>query len=231
MHCTYTAEGGFKITQITSQLQTYANIMFCQISLLLAPLSSEHYLPACLLSMSAVFSSDHGNKEDWLSRMSRKCCEDNRMCPGSAVEGRRIQGSYCTLWNGLRNARCLLFLFFFLCLSRITCWRRQALKIMWPCVIHGWHCAGTRMFVVTHLDIPPWQPEAFTDRNKTSISSYSGDGQRRLAMTARQMGNLSPENTDEKCGPYNLNGGWLSAKTAINSVSHQNLSDREFQIQ
>lgn len=29
------------------------------------------------------------------------------MCPGSAVEGLRIQGSYCTLWNGLRNARCL----------------------------------------------------------------------------------------------------------------------------
>lgn len=41
------------------------------------------------------------------------CREDNRMCPGSAVEGRRIQGSYCTLWNGLRNARCLPWVFFF----------------------------------------------------------------------------------------------------------------------
>lgn len=62
--------------------------------------------------MSIVFPSGHGNGEDWLSRMSRKCCEDNRMCPGSAVEGLRIQGSYCTLWNGLRNARCLPFFFF-----------------------------------------------------------------------------------------------------------------------
>ena len=35
------------------------------------------------------------------------------MCPGSAVEGLRILGSYCTLWNGLRNARCLPFFFFF----------------------------------------------------------------------------------------------------------------------
>lgn len=37
------------------------------------------------------------------------------MWPGSAVEGRRIQGSYCTLWNGLRNARCLPYFRFGLC--------------------------------------------------------------------------------------------------------------------
>lgn len=88
---------------------------WCQRNLLPTPLSSERYLLACLLSMSTVFSSGHGNEEDWLSCVSRKCCEDNRMCPGSAVEGRRIQGSYCTLWNGLRNARCLpcvSFIFF-----------------------------------------------------------------------------------------------------------------------
>lgn len=54
------------------------------------------------------------------------------MCPGSAVKGRRILGSYCTLWNGLRNARCLpLFFLFFLGLGRITCCRQQALKITW----------------------------------------------------------------------------------------------------
>lgn len=88
---------------------------WCQRNLLPTPLSSERYLLACLLSMSTVFSSGHGNEEDWLSCVSRKCCEDNRMCTGSAVEGRRIQGSYCTLWNGLRNARCLpcvSFIFF-----------------------------------------------------------------------------------------------------------------------
>ena len=148
---------------------------WCQRNLPPAPLSSERYLLACLLSMSTVFSSGHGNEEDWLSCMSRKCCKDNRMCPGSAVEGWRIQGSYCTLWNGLRNARCLPFvlLFFFSGLSHITCWRRQALKIMWPCVIHVWHRAGTRMFVVTHLHILLWQPEGFTNGNKNPPSAVA----------------------------------------------------------
>lgn len=104
----------------------------------------------------SVFSSGHGNEEDRLSRASRKRCEDNRMCPGSAVEGRRIQGSYCTLWNGLRNARCLPFFFLPLSLGlgRITCCRRRALKITGAlrdaCVRHR---AGARMFAVTHLRI------------------------------------------------------------------------------
>lgn len=166
MHHTYTVEGVFETTQITSQLQTDANIISWNIALLFAPLLSKHYLLVCLLSMSTVFSSGHGNEEDWLSRTSRKCCEDNRMCPGSAAEGRRIQGSYCTLWNGLRNAKCLPF-FFLLGLGRITCWRRQALKIMWPlCDTCVWHCTGTRMFVVTHLHILLRQPEGFTGEIK-----------------------------------------------------------------
>lgn len=71
---------------------------------------SHYYLLMSLFNMSTVFSSGHSNKTNWLSCMSRKGCKDNRMCPGSAVKGRRIQGSYCTLWNELRNARCLPFL-------------------------------------------------------------------------------------------------------------------------
>lgn len=81
------------------------------------------------------------------------------MCPGSAVEGRRILGSYCTLWNGLRNARCLpVFFLFFLGLGRITCCRRRALKIT-GCVCARCR-AGTRMFADTHLHILLWLPAA-----------------------------------------------------------------------
>lgn len=66
------------------------------------------------------------------------------MCPGSAVEGRRIQGSYCTLWNGLWNARCLTFFLFF--------WRSESYHMLEAtgfednlipfdaCVAHGCFC-------------------------------------------------------------------------------------------
>lgn len=160
-----------------------AIIISCSISLLVIPFLSKHYLPACLLSMSTVFFSGHGNSEDWLSCTSRKCCEDNRMCPGSAVEGRRIQGSYCTLWNGLRNARCLPF-FFSLGLCRITLEATGFEDNVTPPplphrLIHMWHCAGKRMFVVTHLHILLWQLWRLRWRNKTSLSCYSGRGHRR----------------------------------------------------
>lgn len=54
-----------------------------------------------------AFAGHRGNQGARVSSRSRKCCEDNRMWPGSAVRGRRIQGSFCTLWNELRNAACL----------------------------------------------------------------------------------------------------------------------------
>lgn len=44
------------------------------------------------------------------------------MCPGSVVRGRRIQGSYCTLWNGLRNVTCLPFLSGFYHILEANCW-------------------------------------------------------------------------------------------------------------
>lgn len=80
---------------------------------------------------------------DWAA-WNRKCCKDNRMCPGSAAEGRRIPGSYCTLWNGFWNARCLTFFLFFVfyfsaALSHITRWRRRALKIIKFLWTREWH--------------------------------------------------------------------------------------------
>lgn len=77
-----------------------------------------------------VFRVAMATRNDWLSRAGRKCGEDNRMCPGSAVEGRRIQGSYCTLWNGFRNARCLRF--FGGLLRSASYDMLQALMIAWP---------------------------------------------------------------------------------------------------
>lgn len=185
MHHTYTVEGVFETTQITSQLQTDANIISWNIALLFAPLLSKHYLLVCLLSMSTVFSSGHGNEEDWLSRTSRKCCEDNRMCPGSAAEGRRIQGSYCTLWNGLRNAKCLPFFFSFRSGSyhmlEATGFEDNVTPVWYMCVTLYWHTD-----VCGHP--PPHSPPTarrFYRRNKTSLSSYSGHGHRRLVTTAR----------------------------------------------
>lgn len=131
--------------------------------LLPAPLSSERYLLARRLSVSAVFSSRHGDQHDWLSRRSRKCCEDNRMCPGSAVEGRRIQGSYCTLWNGPRNARCLPFFFLFCFVLLFFFSLGSKLYHMLDAtgfednVTPVWYMSdtvtGTRMFAVAHLHI------------------------------------------------------------------------------
>lgn len=105
MHHTHSANGGFNLHKSAKTNIISRNVHF-------SSRLPERYLLMCALSMSTVFSSGHGNMEGWLSCTSRKCCKDNRMCPGSAVEGRRIQGSYCTLWNGPRNARCLPFLFF-----------------------------------------------------------------------------------------------------------------------
>lgn len=135
-------------------------------------------LPVCIISMSTVFSSGHSNKEDRVSRASRKRCEDNRMCPGSAVEGRRIQGSYCTLWNGLRNVRCLPFFSLSLGLGRITCCRRRALKITGTRDACVQHRAGTRMFAVTHLHILLWRPAGVHRRKRAppSLSRYAGHG-------------------------------------------------------
>lgn len=169
--------------------------------------------------MTTLFSSGHGNKGAWLSCMSRKCCKDNRMCPGSAAGGRRIQGSYCTLWNELRNARCLPFLFFlhflFWALSRITCWRRQALKIMRPRWMHVWHGAGTRMFAVTHLHIPRRRPEGFTDRNKTLPQQLFGWGTQASSQATEVDGKLVTWKNRSKYAPCNLTGRQLTTKTVI----------------
>lgn len=140
----------------------------------------------CLLRTITMFPSGHGNGEDWLSSMSRKCCKDNRMCPGSAVEGRRIQGSYCTLWNGLRNARCLP-------LFRSATYHNR----LWRCVALCWH-------MDTWVHPPPRFPPWCSLQQLFSPRMFSQRG--RLGDSWEIKGTVL----------YKLIGKQLSAKTVMN---------------
>lgn len=113
------------------------------------------------------------------------------------------------------SAISFFFHFLFWALSRITCWRRQALKIMRPRWMHVWHGAGTRMFAVTHLHIPRRRPEGFTDRNKTLPQQLFGWGTQASSQATEVDGKLVTWKNRSKYAPCNLTGRQLTTKTVI----------------
>lgn len=153
------------------------------------------------------------------------------LAPPSRVEEFKEVIVLCGMGSGMQDVCPPPFLIlFFLGLSHITCWRRQALKIMWPCLMHVWHCAGTRMFAVTHLHILLWQPGSLADGNKNLSQQLFSRPMHMFGHVSEVDGRLVTWKIDDKHAPYNLGGGHLSAKTAINSGSYQNLMDAEVQI-
>lgn len=156
--------------------------------------------------MTTVFSSGHGNKGARLSCMNRKCCEDNRTCPGSAAGGRRIQGSYCTLWNGLRNARCLTFLFLsFLSSESYHMWKATGFEdnvtpLLDACVARCWH---------TDVCGDPHSPT--TGRRSHRRERYWAQTS---SHTAEEDGKLVTRKNSLKFEPYSLSGRQLSTKNS-----------------
>lgn len=142
------------------------------------------------------------------------------LAPPSRVEEFKEVIVLCGMASGMQDV-CLI-----LGWGCVTCWRRQALKIMWPC----YACVALRWHMDVCVRPPPRFPPTAWRRRRQECNLPRQLSSRWMHMFGRDNRVDKRHVTrkiDGKRALFNLPGRQLSAKTVVNLVSHPHLADAE----